>query len=954
VADRPDAAASTPTIPQLGGEGELARGTTLGRYVILKTLGGGGMGVVYLAFDNELERRVAVKVLRPAATGSVSIGEARARLLREAQALAKVSHPNVVAVWDVGTFGDEVFLAMEYVPGATLRDWAASAKPSAKAILAAYVQAGRGLEAAHAAGILHRDFKPENVLVDERGRVKVVDFGLARLEDEAVVPPEESKPQLELEDTGVNRRDALPLRLTSAGAILGTPAYMPPELFEGKVADARSDQFSFCVALYEALYGERPYEGLSVPELLVSMRSGRVRAPPKEARVPRLARRALRRGLLPAPDQRFASMADLLAELERGIARPTWWIGAAIATAAAIAAAGFVVARPKPVQPCAGAGGAIAAAFDDARADAIGKAFTATGSARAEASFGRVKKALGDYAASWSAMQTEACEATRVRGVQSEEALDLRTGCLAQRAKELRSTVELLTHADGDAKLVDVAVEAVARLTPVEACVDVASLRAPFAPPKDEAQRRAVDALRTHFADVDSRMRAIRTGDAYALAVPLVDEAKASGYGPARAEALFWKGKTESRMVKPEAGATLFDAALEAEATKMDELAAKAWTERAYADGANDGRLDEAARDVREADAAIRRANDDELLRAELYLTQSAIAGNFGDGGDPTGFAEKALAIRERLLGAEHPATLTARQAVADQLCDEGKFPEAGALYAGLYRARVTLLGESHPATLRSLLDVAETQSELGDSATAVKTLERALAGIGGLTAIRAAELRMLYGNALVGVGRIAEGDLQFSAGLAATAEQRGAKSEWVGENEADYARYLVQREAFVPAEERANHSLEVLLSNPENRAQGVAEAYGVRALCEAQRGDAARAMADAARALSTKKQSYGERGELIPLLARGDALLLLHRAPEGLADLQRALAIGEAHPGDAPIRAEVRFAVARALVATEGDPAQAASLASRAAEDLGRAGLADAAAAVRKWLAAR
>ncbi len=273
--------------------GELPRGTTLDRYVILKRLGDGGMGVVYLAFDGELDRRVAIKVLRPQAVGDVSALEARARLLREAQAMAKVSHPNVVSVYDVGTFGDEIFVAMEFVSGATLREWRNEQKRGTRAILDAYLQAGRGLEAAHAAGILHRDFKPENVVVDERGQVKVLDFGLARLETMSdAAGPKESAGSIALRETGPDLRAGLGTPLTRFGAIMGTPGYMAPEQLVGGVATAKSDQFAFSVALYEALFGELPFEGDNIVSLVLEYPRGALPAhPPRHGRPgPRAAR----------------------------------------------------------------------------------------------------------------------------------------------------------------------------------------------------------------------------------------------------------------------------------------------------------------------------------------------------------------------------------------------------------------------------------------------------------------------------------------------------------------------------------------------------------------------------------------------------------------------------------------------------------------------------------------
>ncbi len=240
----------------------LERGAAVGRYVILDRIGAGGMGVVYAAYDPELDRRVALKLLRTdrfAAPGHL-------RLLREAKALARLTHPNVVAVHDAGTFGDQVFVAMELVEGETLRQWLEAGARSWREVLDRLLAAGRGLAAAHAAGLVHRDFKPENVLLGRDGRVRVVDFGLAKALADAAEEP--AAP-----DSG----GELASPLTEWGAVLGTPAYMAPEQIRGIAADARSDQFSFCVALYEALYGERPF-GKGPRE--TPSRGARLRGPP--------------------------------------------------------------------------------------------------------------------------------------------------------------------------------------------------------------------------------------------------------------------------------------------------------------------------------------------------------------------------------------------------------------------------------------------------------------------------------------------------------------------------------------------------------------------------------------------------------------------------------------------------------------------------------------------------
>jgi hypothetical protein len=299
LADDDDAASAA------GVDAPLPCGARVGRYVVEEALASGASGVVYVAADPDLYRRVALKILRP--------GVADDGLLREAQALARVSHPNVVSVFDVGTHEDHVFLAMELVEGGDLRDWLSAARRRRREILELFLAAGRGLAAAHAAGLVHRDFKPANVLVGEDRRVRITDFGLA------------------LGPGGEER-----------GALVGTPAYMAPEQQLGRPADPRSDQWGFCVALYEALYGHRPFAAPSLTELRRIVVAGAVRPEPRRSPVPRSLRRILLRGLQVEPGQRFPSMTALLSAL----ARDRWRAARSMAIAALllVAAAGGLVA----------------------------------------------------------------------------------------------------------------------------------------------------------------------------------------------------------------------------------------------------------------------------------------------------------------------------------------------------------------------------------------------------------------------------------------------------------------------------------------------------------------------------------------------------------------------------------------------------------------------------------
>jgi eukaryotic-like serine/threonine-protein kinase len=326
----------------------IAPGEAIGRYVVQDCIGSGSMGIVYTARDPDLGRKVAVKVLR-SDPGAASSQGARLRLQREAQAMAQLSHPNVVAIYDVGVHGDDVFFAMELIKGGTLTEWLRRSPRSWRDVVAAFRRAGAGLAAAHAVGLIHRDFKPDNVLVGDDGRVCVTDFGLAR---PLALPARVSAPTLA---TGVVDS------MTRTGAVVGTPAYMAPEQLEGAAADARADLFSFSVAFYEALYGERPFAASSIPELAAAVARGAIRSAPARTRVPAWLRRIVVRGLRAAPEERPESVAALLAAIDARLARRRRIRIAALAVAGAGAVAlvalwpGESTPRPAPAPASPGA-----------------------------------------------------------------------------------------------------------------------------------------------------------------------------------------------------------------------------------------------------------------------------------------------------------------------------------------------------------------------------------------------------------------------------------------------------------------------------------------------------------------------------------------------------------------------------------------------------------------------
>ena len=284
--------------------GFLSIGDRLARFEILNRLGVGGMGVVYVAHDPLLDRQVAVKVLRADAHGALRAAELEGRLLREAQAMARLSHPNVVTVHEVGMVDRQVFIVMELNDGGTLRAWLAQEERPVRERIRVFIEAGRGLAAAHAVRLVHRDFKPDNVLLARDGRVRVVDFGLVRAPTAGDRPSRRPSRDVYAE-----------MSLTMSGAVIGTPAYMAPEQHRAEIADHRSDQFSFCVSLYEALYGRRPFAGDTYRELVINILDGQRLPPPAGSEVPARVYAVLARGLATEPDARYPGMTALLDEL---------------------------------------------------------------------------------------------------------------------------------------------------------------------------------------------------------------------------------------------------------------------------------------------------------------------------------------------------------------------------------------------------------------------------------------------------------------------------------------------------------------------------------------------------------------------------------------------------------------------------------------------------------------
>ncbi len=706
---------SAPGAPEIE---RLERGTALGRYIVIDVLGEGGMGVVYSAFDPELDRKVAIKLLqaRPEGShGSQSGSTDQQWLMREAQAMARLSHPNVIAVHDVGMLpGHRVFVAMEQVDGATLRAWLRDKVRPWREVIEVLIAAGRGLAAAHKGGLVHRDFKPDNVLVGTDGRVRVMDFGLARLR-----PDELGGPLDRQSDASIEARSPLSAPLTIAGTVLGTPAYMAPEIGDGILADARSDQFSFGVALYEALYRARPF----------SKDTPRTKPkPPPESKVPERVQRVAMRAIGADPRTRYASMDELLADLTRAAAprRRPLIIGAAVLGLAAAAVAGFAVSKtsesavaPVENQLCKGAERRLGGVWDASSRAMVSKAFAATNRPFHKKAFEATGSALDGYATKWTAAATEACEATRLRGEQTEEVLSLRQACLDQRLDELKALVTVLGTADE--KMVEAGDKMVFELVqrePIDRCSNVAALRAPGLPPTEP--RAKVEELHQLLASSKAELIAGRHFNSMETARKAAILAGEVKYGPYRAEALLVRGASLAGIGNTtEANQVFTEGAWTAMAANRHDLVTMAAMSNAAV--ASVGRVGEAKIWLGLARTSAARNGADAQFEQRLLQIEGLVAAAQGDLQDAVAAQLKALAIGERAQGKSNPALSTDLEVVGITLATSGAWAKAVPYLERALDLRETSVGSDHPdvAALLTNLGAAYANTNAPDKARA-------------------------------------------------------------------------------------------------------------------------------------------------------------------------------------------------------------------------------------------
>ena len=971
-----------------------ARPVKIGRFNILDRLGEGGMGVVYTAYDDLLDRKIAVKVLRGEATRRDDSG--RTRLLREAQAMARLSHPNIVTVHEVGALEHQVFIAMEFVRGLSLDAWLKQKARPWREVLATFIKAGRGLEAAHRAGIVHRDFKPHNVLVGDEGAVKVLDFGLARAVEHAGSEELSATPE-----SGAYNHDGnslLDTPLTRTGAIMGTPAYMAPEQHQGRPATAQSDQFSFCVSLHEGLYGLHPYDCSTLGALIIGVMGGQVQEPVHNTtRVPGWLRRVLLRGLAVDADKRWPSMAALLAELAKdpAQARKRWFASAALAGFVGAGSFGAAAMLPSATPVCTGIDAELTDIWDATRAQQVQTAISATGLAYAADTWTRVQPRLDAYAQAWLAMRGEACE-THHAARQSDQLFDLRSACLDQRRDSLAALVDILASADAVA--VEKAVTAVAALPPVSSCADTDALTQSVPPPDDPTLRAQVATARKVLARVKAHEDAGQYPQGLALLAPVFADPQLTTYKPLLAEALLRRGSL--KMFTGDANGSHEDLAAATRAAVSaghDNVAAQAVSRDLFVRAELLHNAPAALEDAGLAQAMVERVADDhpvyaeflnnlgvaqiaaddlvhglESLAASLQVKQQALGedhsevaytlANIGTAKMYTNRFEEAvtdfeqaLAVTQRSLGPSHPTAIAMEYNLGWILRFNGKPAQA--------TARLRHVVELHASNGTSAgleqchFDLGFTALALNDPATAEQhfTTAATLAASHGDDKLTAAYLQEAQGDLRAARGDLAGARQEYAGALATRVEVLGAESLGVAYTRQRFGAMLLRAGQSAEAIALLRAALAIREKTLAPNSPVIAETLELIGRAELAQGKLTDARTSLERALQIREAALPLTSLDVARSLRyvGEAQLASGEASEAADMLGRAVNNLAAGGAEAPELSATRFALARAL-AGAGQVETAITTARLAREPLQSPAWQREAAEIDAWLASQ
>ncbi len=898
------------------------------RDILLRELARGGGGIVYSAFDPELDRKVAIKLIH-SGTGD-SAQESRFRLLREAQAMARLDHPNVIPVHDVGTYAPQdlriddgrkadipergVFVVMELADGTDLREWLGARPRSWREVVAVFRDAAAGLVAAHGAGLVHRDFKPSNVMIGPDGRVRVLDFGLAR----AVGSPS---------DAGDRRRgegdDTLATPITGHGVVVGTPAYMSPEQHRGATVDERSDQYSFCAALYEGVYGRLPFPQRTLAELREAKEAGAFSRRP-EARVPRWLDRLLATGLAARPEDRHASMAALHEELGRSRGRALRWGAVAIVGIGAIGAVWIGAAE----DPCAGVERELAGIWDADVRGRVEAAFLDTGVSYAEQAARTVGDDLDRYVAQWIETRVRVCEAEFAEGGANTAETARAMLCLDRRVTRVGGLTQLFAGAD--AKIVESAAAAVADLPPIETCAQPrAGADAGAGAPSDD-ELLAVEA---EIARSVALNHAVRYDPALERARSAVEMAQRVGEPLMLGRALDQLARVHSSRAEYEEAEKAARAAVEAAERGLDgELAVTCLVRLAFVVGVGLSRYGEGLQLVDFAAARAEGLQLDDGTRRHLLVTRARVHERGGQ-------FEKGLADLQQALVIEEASAVERPTVVADILNNIGvaydrlgDYPKALSYYERVLAER-RVLGDGHPDVGNALGNVGIALSSVGRFEDAVKTLQEGLA----VTAAALGEehpstawIESNLGAVYLQLGRYEEAEARVRAATRARERVLGPDHPITALSYGSLSHVLLERGHPDDALELAAREVAIAQKHETHRS-GLARALHNQgmALARLQRHAEALVVYERSAALYTAATGAEHPSLTDVLMHQGESELALGNVERARELLERALWIGSERGVPGLDLAGTRFALARAVV--EEEPQRAVALAEQA-----------------------
>ena len=689
------------------------------RYISIETVGEGGMGTVMRAYDPKLRREVALKRLHSRSLDRNSA----ARLVREAQALAQLSHPNVVAVYDVEAENEDVLVAMEFVRGDNLAHWLRGERTWQQKV-EVMIKAGRGLAAAHAANLVHRDFKPGNVMVSDSGEVKVTDFGLAKVGSGRGLDDSEAfASQHPSIDPDIAEASETPTR---GDVLLGTPPYMAPEQHAGTTSTPATDQYAFCLSLWQALVGKRPFRGN-----IRTLHRAKLDGPPKwprDVHVPARLVEAIRRGMAPTPADRWPSMGPLLEALERCVQRRRTHVPA-LATAAVLGAGltSVVWMQAGSDSPCDGAQAQLDAVWDASTRDALRAAMERAAPLSGSVGWARVSSRLDAYGARWAAGYQDACEATAVRGDQSPAVMDLRMACLNRAKQSMAARVQRLLEVDP--RSVSRAVDVVDALPDLDRCADVDALSNDAPLPAQERDRVALADARAGLADAVALHRLGRYAEGLETVRHVREVFDAQGLEPRRVdvELLAQEGLgLEAAGRYEDAEATLREAVALAVGLGTPREAIVALNDWSFVLEARLHRAEEAQQSAELALAlAIRR--DEPVLIAESIGRLANVLDARAQYDAAEARFHEAIGILEK-PGVDEPLALSGNlNELGSFLWSRGRSDEALPVLLRALELRERVLGPQHPYVGSTLANLGNAYVALGKRDEAETALVRAL-----------------------------------------------------------------------------------------------------------------------------------------------------------------------------------------------------------------------------------